>query len=67
MYGDPHVLAYSRIVAGDMGEFTRTVNHWNIGWAIVAQRDKAMIAMLDHAAGWRRIRQDEVGLVYARG
>jgi hypothetical protein len=67
MYGDPHVLAYSRIVAGDMGEFTRTVNHWNIGWAIVAQRDKAMIAMLDHAPGWRRIRQDEVGLVYTRG
>lgn len=66
MYGDPHVLAYSRIVAGDAGEFTRTVNRWNIRWAIVARRDKAMITMLDHAPGWRRIREDRVGFIYAR-
>jgi hypothetical protein len=66
MYGDPHVLAYSRIVDGDRREFDATVKRWNIRWAIIARRDKAMIAMLDATPGWRRIRQDKVGLVYAR-
>jgi hypothetical protein len=66
MYGDPHVLAYSRIVGGDPREFEQTVNRWNIRWAIVAQRDKAMIGMLDRAPGWRRIRQDKAGVVYVR-
>jgi hypothetical protein len=66
MYGDPHVLTYSRIVGGDREEFDRAVRQWNITWAIVAKRDKKLIDMLDHAPGWRRIRQNGIGIVYAR-
>jgi hypothetical protein len=66
MYGDPHVLSYSRIVDGDTREFQQTVSRWNIRWAIVAERDKAMIATLDHAPGWRRIRYNKAGAVYVR-
>ena len=66
MYGDPHVMTYSRIVAGDAGEFNAAVKRWNIRWAIVAQRDRALVALIDHAPGWRRIRQNNVGIVYAR-
>ena len=66
MYGDPHVLTYARIVGGDAREFAQTADRWDIRWAIVAQRDKKMVAMLDRMPGWRRIRQNKVGIVYAR-
>lgn len=66
MFGDPHVMSYSRIVAGNEQEFTAAVNRWNIRWAILARDDTALIAMLDRTPGWRRIRQDKVGIVFAR-
>lgn len=66
MYGDPHVLSYSRIVNGDPLELAETVDRWNIRWAIIARRDKALVAMLDKTPGWRRIRQDKIGIVYLR-
>jgi hypothetical protein len=66
MYGDPHVLTYSRIVSGDREEFARAVRQWNITWAMVSQRDRKLIQMLDHTPGWRRIRQNGIGIVYAR-
>ena len=66
MYGDPHVLTYSRLVNGDTRELANTVKRWNIRWAIVAQRDKKLVAMLDHTSGWRRIRQNKIGIVYVR-
>jgi hypothetical protein len=66
MYGDPHVLTYSRLVNGDTRELAETVNRWKIRWAIVAQRDKKLVAMLDHTPGWRRIRQNKIGIVYVR-
>lgn len=66
MYGDPHVLTYSRLVNGNTRELASTVKRWNIRWAIVAQRDKKLVAMLDHTPGWRRIRQNKIGIVYVR-
>ncbi|HWI88216.1 MAG TPA: hypothetical protein VNS11_03105 [Sphingomicrobium sp.] len=66
MYGDPHVLSYSRIVNGDRREFAAIVNRWNIRWAIVGRNDKRLVAMLDRTPGWRRIRQDKAGFVYVR-
>jgi len=66
MYGDPHVLSYSRILDGDQQEFAETVSRWNIRWAMIAQRNKKLAAMLDHTPGWKRIRQNKVGIVYAR-
>ncbi len=66
MYGDPHVLAYSRIVNGDRREFTEAVGRWDIRWAMVAQRNRKLVTMLDHMPGWRRIRQNKVGVVYTR-
>jgi hypothetical protein len=67
MYGDPHVLSYARINSGDAREFANAVARWDIRWAIVAQGDKRLIAMLDRTPGWRRIRQDKAGAVYVRG
>jgi hypothetical protein len=66
MYGDPHVMRYSRISGGDAAEFADSVRRWDIRWAIMPHRDKNMIAMLDKQPGWRRIRQDKVGVVFAR-
>lgn len=66
MYGDPHVLAYSRIVNGDQREFAETVSRWDIRWAMVAQRNRKLVEMLDHTPGWRRIRQNRIGIVYVR-
>ena len=66
MYGDPHVMTYARMVTGDDLELARTVARWNIRWAIVSQRDKKMVAMLDRTPGWRRIRQSKFGIVYLR-
>jgi hypothetical protein len=66
MYGDPHVLSYSRIVNGDRRELAQAVDRWNIRWAIIARRDKALVAMLDRTPRWRRIREDKIGIVYLR-
>jgi hypothetical protein len=66
MYGDPHVMTYAGIVGGDREVFARTVDRWDIRWAIVSQRDKKLVAMLDHTPGWRRIRQNKVGIIYSR-
>jgi hypothetical protein len=66
MYGDPHVLSYSRIVNGDSREFAAAVDRWNIRWAMVGRNDKRLVAMLDRTPGWRRIRQDKAGFVYVR-
>ena len=66
MYGDSHVLAFSRITGGDARELSAAVQRWNIRWAIFALRDQAAIALLDRTPGWRRIREDSVGVIYVR-
>jgi hypothetical protein len=65
MYGDRFILNYAKIVGGDPRAFSDAVHQWNIRWAIAPHRDKKMIAMLDRMPGWRRIRQDRVGVVFA--
>jgi hypothetical protein len=66
MYGDEHVLGYYRISHGDSDAFAQAVQHWNIRWAIFPNSGKRMIALLDRTPGWRRIRQDKVGVIYVR-
>jgi hypothetical protein len=66
MYGDAHVLGFSRIAHGDSAEFADAVKRWNIRWAIVPNGDGKLIALLDRSPGWRRIRKDKVGTVYVR-
>ncbi|MGN6057188.1 MAG: hypothetical protein ACTHOI_01205 [Sphingomicrobium sp.] len=66
MYGDPHVMAYSRIVSGDRREFAAAVNRWNFRWAIVAWHDKKLIAMLATTPGWRPTVESKAGLVFVR-
>lgn len=66
MYGDELVLGFWRMSRGDRAAFDDAVNRWNIRWAIVPNDSKGMIRLLDTTPGWRRIRHDPVGSVYAR-
>jgi hypothetical protein len=65
MYGDELVVGYYRIAQGDDAAFTEAVRRWNIRWAILPNRSK-LIPVLDRSVGWRRIRQDAVGVIYVR-
>jgi hypothetical protein len=66
MYGDALVVGYARIVHGDPVAFTDAVRRWNIRWAIVPNRDKALIAMLARSPDWRLLASDDVGVIYVR-
>lgn len=66
MYGDPFVLGYGDIVHGDQKHFDEAVRRWNIRWVIMPHREKRFIAMVRKTPGWRQIRQNEVGVVFAR-
>jgi hypothetical protein len=65
MYGDELVIDYYRISQGDPAAFAQAVRRWNIRWVIVGEKSK-LIRLLDRSPGWRRIRQDKVGAIYAR-
>jgi len=65
MYGDELVIDYYRISQGDPAAFAQAVQRWNIRWVIVGNKSK-LISLLDRSPGWRRIRQDKVGAIYAR-
>lgn len=65
MYGDALVVDYSHIAHGDAEAFSRAVQRWNIRWAILPNRNKALIGLLDRS-GWRRIAADKVGVIYVR-
>jgi hypothetical protein len=66
MYGDDLVLGYLRITRGDPRAFTDAVQRWNIRWAIFPNSKTGIVALLDRTPGWRKIRQDKVGVVYVR-
>ena len=66
MYGDPMILRYARITNGDRRAFDDAVQRWDIRWAIVPHGDTGIVHLLDHTPGWRKIRSDAVGVVYAR-
>ena len=65
MYGDQHVVAYSRIAHGDAKLFNEAVQRWNIRWAMLP-KDSKLIPVIQHTAGWRLVTQDKVGVIYAR-
>jgi hypothetical protein len=66
MYGDALVLGFADISHGDAGAFEAAVQRWGISWAIVPNRSKALIALIDRSPGWRRLAEDDVGIIYAR-
>ena len=66
MYGDELVLGFAEISQGNAGAFDAAVRRWDIRWAILPNRSTALIGVIDRSPGWRRIAQDDVGVVYAR-
>ena len=66
MYGDELVVGYRAIIGGDAAALDAAVNRWGIRWAILPNRYAKLIALLDRSRGWRKIHQDEVGVIYAR-
>jgi hypothetical protein len=66
MYGDALVVDYAHITHGDQKAFTAAVQRWNIRWAMLPNRDKGLIALLDRSPGWRRIAHDQAGVIYVR-
>jgi hypothetical protein len=65
MYGDQHVLGYSRIAHGDQKLFDEAVARWNIRWAMLPLGSK-LIPVIQHRPGWRLVARDKVGVIYER-
>lgn len=65
MYGDAHVLGFSRITHGDAAALAQAVKRWNIRWAMLPNEDRALIALLEQSR-WRKIYGNQVGVIYAR-
>ena len=66
MYGDDFVLNYASISNGNAAAFDQAVQRWNIGWAMVPNRNAKLTTLLDHSPGWRRLYRDKVGAIYVR-
>jgi hypothetical protein len=66
MYGDQLVVDYKRITDGDAASLNAAVRRWNIRWAILPRRYAKLVALLDRSPDWRRIKDDEAGLIYVR-
>ena len=66
MYGDELVIGYKSITDGDAAKFEEAVQRWGIRWAILPHRYRKLVALIDRSPGWKRIHQDEVGVVYVR-
>ncbi|HUP67114.1 MAG TPA: hypothetical protein VM145_02755 [Sphingomicrobium sp.] len=66
MYGDRLVVDYKRITDGDAAALNQAVAQWDIRWAILPRRYAKLVALLDRSPGWRRIKEDEAGLIYVR-
>jgi hypothetical protein len=57
---------YKRITDGDVASLNAAVRRWNIRWAILPRRYVKLVALLDRSPDWRRIKEDEAGLIYVR-
>ena len=66
MYGDELVIDYQRILDGDAAALNGAVRRWNITWAILPKGSTDLIALLDRTPGWRRIHNDDVGVIYVQ-
>lgn len=65
MYGDELVVDYYRMAQGNREAFAKAVERWKIRWAILPLRSQ-FIPLIDPTPGWRKIRQDKVGVIYER-
>jgi len=65
MYGDEHVVGYSRIAHGDERLFDEAVARWNIRWAMLPIESQ-LIPVIQRAPGWRLVARDKVGAIYER-
>ena len=66
MYGDELVTGYKRMVDGDPAALAEAERKWGIGWAILPNRYRDLIALLDRSPGWRRLYRDDVGTIFVR-
>jgi len=66
MYGDELILDYVEIIHGNKAAFDAAVRRWDIGWAILSDQNRKLIALLDRTPGWRRLYRDKVGVIYVR-
>jgi hypothetical protein len=66
MYGDALIVDYAHIAHGDPQAFAAAVQRWNIRWAMLPNRDKGLISLLDRSPEWRRIAHDQAGVIYVR-
>jgi hypothetical protein len=66
MYGDELVIGYKSITDGVAAKFEEAVQRWGIRWAILPHRYRKLVALIDRSPGWKRIHQDEVGVIYVR-
>ena len=66
MYGDALIVDYAHITHGDPKAFAAAVQRWNIRWAMLPNRDKGLISLLDRSPEWRRIARDQAGVIYVR-
>ena len=59
-------MNYASISNGNAAAFDQAVQRWNIGWAMVPNRNAKLTTLLDHSPGWRRLYRDKVGAIYVR-
>jgi hypothetical protein len=65
LYGDAMLSLYDKIQAGDPAATESTLKRYDIAWTIFSP-DARIVAILDHAPGWRRLYADAFAVVQAR-
>jgi hypothetical protein len=65
MYGDRFMQSFSQITYGDMEEFDRAVQRWNISWTIFIPKT-AIVAKLDADPRWQRAYADRWAVIHVR-
>jgi hypothetical protein len=66
LYGDAYFQDFTRIVEGDFARFERLAATRRINWTILEKPDQGLIARMDASPEWRRIYEDEVGVIHVR-
>ena len=66
VYGDPFMIDYVGIAAGDMAKFDNAVRRYRIRWTILPAKGSELATELDKSDGWRRIYADKVGVIHVR-
>jgi hypothetical protein len=66
IYGDSFVRDYVDMTHGDVAAFDRTVQKYDIRWAMLLKDDKPLIDGIERTGKWRRIYEDDVGVIDVR-